>query len=333
MTIDRDRAEAPADADDLSFDEGVEEISDLISPDDTDPDDEIGSEETDDAIDDDGESDDLDDDDNLDEEIDEDEETEDETADPTLAPEDALVQMKDGRKIPVSELRDYADNRVTEMQRQFTKTQTEYSERSKRLDEATGIISQERDYLIALLEQLQPRMPDKSMRESDPFGYQNALQDFQEFAQHSQQLRAGLEQQRQHAEQQRAETAQRHMAQEQDILLQKMPDLRDATKAQAFHSEIAQYVSDLGGDPAIIDQVDNHLFFLVVKDALAFRKLKSGASKKAQKAVEGKPKMLRQKPRRRGDNKVSRQKRNADRRLRETGSFDAGVAALENLDL
>jgi hypothetical protein len=322
----------------LSFDDGVVGIDNLLDPQDADlkEDDEATNEaDSEDHI----EGDDPDDtEEDADAELteDDDDEAEDDQDDPDPSPfadEEALVKMADGRTIPVKELRDHADQRIKEIQRHTTQKNQELSERSKQVEQAANALREHRAFLLRVYEQNAPRPPDREMLETDPIGYMQARDDYERKAaewQHMQQF-SQAEQQRMQAEMQQQQRA--FIEEEKGRMLERIPDFKDPAKLEAFKADAVKFGSEIYEfSPEEVMSVGDSRYLAVLKDAIAYRKLKAKAPAVKQ-TVQGKPKMLR------GSKRVDPQTRNAREakakadRLRKTGSFDAGIEALMDLDL
>ena len=317
-----DRAEAPAGDDDaLSLDMASDRLENIRLDEDQDP--EVAEVEDPDEDLDLEEGDESEADSDADEDSEEDDSDDDQEDDEIADIESALVRMKDGREITVAELRDFADKRVTEMQRQMTQTQMEYSERAKSVEQAASTIAQERDFILEVMEQIAPAPPDKSMREEDFMGYQMALEDYQQWEQQLGQLRQFKAQQ----DQAKLAELKQRADQESEILFQKLPRLKDEEARKAFQSNLVEYVQEIGGDPALIDQVNDHLFFVMANDAIKYRNL-AKKSAKTKAALKDKPKVI-------GKRRANKPKPKNDafQRLSKSGSMQDARAALQNLDL
>lgn len=318
-----DRPSGPASDDTLSFDDGVEDLTDMIGPD-TDPDDseEVDTGEIDDEI--------VDDEPKGDESEDDSEVEPEELA---FASDDQKVKMADGREITVAQLRGYADERVKDFQREFTRGQQELAEQRKRVDDAAQTIAQNRDFLLAVYNQIMPQAPDPSELNDDPIGYMQRKADYDQRMQQFQYLRQMQEHSQQQMQHETEQQTQQRLLQERQALVRAMPELQDQAKFAAFRNDLVENASQYGVSEDEISSVSDHRQLLILKDAIAYRKLKASASEKARAATEGKPKLIQGSRRMDPKAKTSREKAIRDKRLQQTGDFDAGVAALMNLDL
>lgn len=325
----------------LSFDDGVVGIENLLDPQDVadlGKDEATNEAEAEDA-DSEGDEPELEDiEDDADAEPSDDEESEDEEPeeDPEPSPfagEEALVKMADGRTIPVKELREFADNRVKEMQRHTTQKNQELSERSKQVEEAANALREHREFLLRVYEQNAPQPPDPSMLHDDPIGYMQEKDAYERKAaewNHMQQFSQAEKQRMQ------AETAQQQQAflrEEQARMIQRIPDFKDPAKLESFKADALKFGTEAYEfSPEEVLSVGDSRYLAVLKDAIAYRKLKAKAPE-VRKSVEGKPKMLRGSKRSDPQARSARDAKAKADRLRKTGSFEAGVDALMDLDL
>jgi len=241
------------------------------------------------------------------------------------------VKLPDGSTVTVSELingnlkdRDY---------RQKTTAHAEavkaFEARSSAAEKQHAEVTQQRDYMVQLLESIVPKPPDPSQATTDPVGYTAAKAQFDYWVGHLQQLQAA--QQRETAEKQERtdqQIAERRHA-EMSALMEKAPDLKDEARANAFVKDIERYAEHYGYHPQDIKDAlpNDHRAALVIRDALRYRKLQANKTKVAAK-VEGRP------PVTKGGNRLdparaqARSARVAMDRLNQTGSLNDGVAAL-----
>lgn len=324
----------------LSFDDGVVGIDNLLDPQDADPkEDDEATNEADADPDDDIEEDDVDgeDDADADEDIDADED-DDESDEPETgkaAADDALVTLDDGSQITVAELK-----RNNLFQRDYTRKTQELSaerkafqDQQQRVEQAANALREHREFLLRVYQQNAPQAPDPSMLHDDPIGYMQEKDAYERKAaewQHMQQF-SQAEQQRMQAEMEQQQRA--FIEQEKGRMIERLPEFKDPAKFESFKADALKFGSEVYEfSPEEVMSVGDSRYLAVLKDAIAYRKLKAKAPA-VTKTVQGKPKMMR------GSKRVDPQTRNAREakakadRLRNTGSFDAGIEALMDLDL
>lgn len=328
-----------------TFNEGVDDITDLLSDPDDEPDlseDDQENEQVESEDDEDLEGEEPDEESDGEEEADpedEDEEQEDEDgsgeyAGGRFAADNAKVKLDDGTTITVAELK-----RNNLFQRDYTRKTTELAEQRKefeqtqqRVNQAAEQLAQHRDFLLRVYQNTMPQPPDPSMMEDNPVGYMQAKDAYERRMAEFNQIRQmqQVEQQRQQAESQ--QEMQRRLAEEREKLHQVMPELKDPAQFEAFRTDLMKHgTEDYGVTPEELSSIDDHRYLRILSDAIAYRKLKAKAPAARQK-LESKPKL---KQRRRMDPKAktSREAQARQQKLRKSGDFDAGVAALMDLDL
>lgn len=277
-----------------------------------------------------------DDPDDYDAESEVDEDAEDE-AEPDEEPDDPAPQTYkvkvDGEEVEVS---------LDELQAGYSR-EADYRRKTMRLaderraleSEAEGVRAKREEYgqrLEALgraLEQYGPKKPDATLRQADPAEYAAQLADWQE---HQNQLQAvQAEQQRAQLEAQQETLAQRQalLAQERERLYEAIPEWRDEEVARTEASKLKAYANDLGYPDEVIDRMEDHRAFVMLRKAMLYDELTTKGkaaikekAKKPSKTLEpGSPKAKKKK-----DPSAT-----ARRRLAQTGRVDDAAAAIEQL--
>jgi hypothetical protein len=156
-------------------------------------------------------------------------------------------------------------------------------------------LNQMREYNISLIKSILPPQPDPSKADPrspnyDPAGYQAEQVAFQQWASHLQHLEA--EQQRAN-EARQAETAKQteeRLKTEWNTALEKLPELKDPKKLESFGKDTMKYgVEAYYYTPQELANIHHdHRQLLVLKDAIAWRKLQASKAT-VQKKVEGRP--------------------------------------------
>lgn len=237
-----------------------------------------------------------------------------------MADDAALVTLQDGRQISVGELKrnnlfqqDYT--RKTEHLKQqveeFHNTRTKQSEN----------FQAHADAIMHFASQIIPE-PSPQLANEDPVAYMQEKARFDQLSsQYGQILEAAKGMKAEAAARLEAEKAER-IRDQQEILKTRMPELADPVKHREFVNDaIAAGRDHYGFTAEDLGQIDNHAHFLVLKDALAFRKLQSQGNKTRQ-MVASKPKM---KTRPRSSEK-SGSNRAAMQRLARSGSIRDAMA-------
>lgn len=258
------------------------------------------------------------------EETDEYEDTEYEAAEEE--PEETLFAVKvDGEELQVTldQLKQGYSG-----QKYVQKGMQQAAEARKQAEAASAALMQERQNLQQLVAQMQsgqitpPVEPDRAQFDSDPIGYMEAKMDYDDKVQKWNAVQQQLAAQTQ-AE---AEARQALAQQEAQILMERLPELRDAEKAAQFKNDIVQVATEVYGYPAeLLGSITSHRDLLVLRDAMLYRKMMANGEKVQQKAKKAKPVI---KP---GTKKVTtnqdvvRKKRS---NLKKTGSVEAALALM-----
>lgn len=256
-----------------------------------------------------------------------------------FAPDSAKVTLDDGTVITVADLkrnnlfqRDYT-KKTTELRAQETEVQTLRSE----VDQYAQSLNQSREYLAWYAEQFLPQEPKPFTGDAvrDPVAYMQWQQQRDAWAAHQQAYQAFQQQKTQDEQRKAGETqkqAQARVKREQEALFKAIPVLKDPKKGQeAWNTLVNGAVDNFGFTPEEVNGLTDHRFALVLRDALAYRRIKAKASSVPEKLAQKPP----VRPGRRAAPEAREQQGRKARseRLRNSGSFDDGVAALQDLDL
>ena len=253
----------------------------------------------------------------------------------------AKYKMADGTEITVQELarnslyqRDYS-KKTEEVARErevITKEKTDVAQLSKTLKE-------ERDYVIWFAETFAPKQP-QVRQDIDPLlaeiEYNRDLRHYQAFAESYRQFKSMQAQDDQRktgeTQQQAAARAKREVGQLFERI--KIDPNKEPAKAKAFFEEIEQRGKEFYGleSNQIADLVkSDHRAALVLRDAIRYRKGQATAPK-VQEKLKQVPKMVRQPTARIApDQQQTRALRSTGEKLRQTGSLNDGIAAIEAL--
>ena len=251
-----------------------------------------------------------------------------------FAPDSAKVTLDDGTVISIADLK-----RNNLFQRDYTRKTQELSEEKKTFEtqreqvgEQARILNAQRDLILQAAQYFMPQKPDRAMIGQDVIGYNEAVADYQE--------RMGLlEQLVQTANADRARVAQEQEAAQQEIvareanrLAEAMPELRDPVKYREFWGEAVTVMSEYGFAQAELDQAADHRFYKVYRDLMKYHRALKRAPQVKQD-MQQKPKLMPGGKRMDPKAKNSREQQARSERLRKSGSIQDGIAALMDLDL
>ena len=172
-------------------------------------------------------------------------------------------------------------------QKYVQKGMQQAAEARKQAEEVYQTLAQERINLANLVQQLQtggitpPVEPRREHYPDDPIGFMEANLDYQEQAKKwnlvQQQIAANSQ-----AEAQALEV---HAQQEARILMEQIPELRDADKAAQFKNDIVNAATQYYGYPEeMLGQITSHRDLLVLRDAMLYRKMMANGDKVQSKA-------------------------------------------------
>src|SRR5512139_1949716 len=320
---DTNPAPAAGEGEPLSFDDGVNAISDLI-----------GDPETDLAEQDQGQKEATESDAEGDEpEAEEAEATDEEGAEKDDGPgyesgkfaaDTANVRLKDGTVISVNDLK-----RGYLSQASFTRgTQENAREREAlasqkaEIEQYARTLQQQRDFILQASQQFLPQAPDESLLDAnspnyDPLRYMSAKADYDKRVGTLTQIQhlSQAEQARMTQEQQRIQKEVRDR--EAKLLVETMPELKKPEVYNKFWNEAVDTMAEYGVSPEEMDAALDHRFYKIYRDLAAYRRARKNMPA-AKQAVESKPVLTGQ---RRMDpkNKTSREKAARAEQLRKTG--------------
>lgn len=329
-----------AEGDALSFEDGVDAIGNLLddSDDAPNPDDKVEAQADDDTPDED-----VEDDATAEEEQDDDAEDPDGSGDVKggrFAPDTAKVTLSDGTVITVAELK-----RNNLFQADYTRKTTEIAEERKSLDGAKSQIgqiatalSQQRDFLLQAAQQFLPKAPSRSMLDSksqdyDPIGYASEKAEFDDRTALLNQLRYQM-QAEQGRQSQETEAQQRQRREDEGRkLVASIPELGTRKNWDQFWGEAVETAQSFGYAPEEFAEIaDDHRVYRVLHELIRLRKAVKRAPQVKQE-LQAKPKLMTGGKRMDPKAKTSREAEGRREALRKTGDFDAGVAALMDLNL
>jgi hypothetical protein len=254
-----------------------------------------------------------------------------------FAPDSAKVKLDNGETISIADLKVRVEKRVRDFQRGFTEKSQGLAAKEAEVDQYVQSLNQARDYIAWYAEQHIPKDPGPWTGDQDDFvGYQNWQKARDTYGQHLQAYQ--LAQQLKQTEDQRkaGETKQQAEArwkEEAEALKKTYPILTDPAKGPLFLQATARDATkyfNLTADE-LSQTIQDRRFFGILRDAISFRRLKEKAPQVKDEIVK-RPAMTN--GRRAGPNATEvKSKQVRTERLRKTGSFEDGVAALQDFDL
>lgn len=322
------------DASPLNFHDGVSAIENLLAPDpetDLGPEDEAkGAVETKPT-----EAAKEAEDDELDIALDDEQEEVDEAAQvaPAAVTDDTLVELQDGQKISIAELkrnnlfqRDYS-RKTEELARESEKREAEYRERVAKAEEE---IRARADLVFRLSNQIIPQKPTLELLQTDPMGYMEAKELYDQRVAELQALDAQTRQEQLKAEERQKQEYAAFVAEQRDLLLQKLPKFKDEAKRSAFKQEAVKIGAEHYGIKADeIDSLADARMIMVLHDAIQYRKAVA-KSQQVKQDVTARPR-LEQKQRMNPQTVQKRDQAGRYEAARRTGSINDAAKLIETL--
>lgn len=255
-----------------------------------------------------------------------------------FAADTANVRLKDGTVISVQDLK-----RGFLSQQSFTRgTQENAKERETlaatkaEVEQYARALQEQRDFILQVSQQFLPTPPDESLLDQnsstyDPLRYMALKADYdKKFGQLSNlQNQTQAEQARTRQEQEKQQKALRDR--EAELLLEAMPELKKPAVYSKFWAESVDTMGEYGFSAEEMNSSIDHRLYRVFRDLAAYRRARKNIPNVKQ-AVQSKPVLTGQK---RMDPKAksSREQQARSEHLRKTGDFDIGVRSLMDLDL
>jgi hypothetical protein len=250
---------------------------------------------------------------------------------PAAIPDTAMVTLEDGTTISIADLK---TNNM--FQRVFTKKTEElkaekialHEEHQRKVSEAENEIRQKRDLILENWQLIVPKEPVYDP--NDPVSFLEETAAYNERMKMLNNLWQQKQQEAQKTNEQQQAQANEFIAAQKQLLVQKLPHLKDEGKREAFKKDI----SDIGGKvygitSEEVGSIADARYIQILHDAIAYQKLKAKAAT-VQKQVAAKPKLVQQQ-RMAPQTIQERDRQGRFESLRKTGSIDSAARAIEAL--
>lgn len=247
--------------------------------------------------------------------------------------DDAKVKLADGTVTTVAELR-----KGNLFNAEFTRKSMALAEDRKAVEATKASVSQlesalaqQRETIAAVVDAFMPKPPDPALIQSDFIGYQMQKDAYERQTQMVNRLIGDHQEMQTRQQQEQAARFEETRKSEAQKLLEKAPEFAKPEVYQKFWSDAVELVSSVGGNIETLNGVAEHWPYLILKEAIAYRRLKA-KNAEAKAKTTGKPPVL-QGSNRRSPESVRQQSSNAAlERLNKTGSVKDGIAALIALE-
>lgn len=177
-------------------------------------------------------------------------------------------------------------------QKYVQKGMQQAAEARKQAEAVFEALTQERQSLQQLVAGIQqggitpPVEPSRELFRDDPIGYMEAKMDYDDKVVQWNAVQQQLNQQSQAEAQARQEYARR----EAQVLMEKIPELRDAKTAAQFKNDIVHAATEYYGFPEeVLGNITNHNELLVLRDAMLYRKMMANEGTVKTKAKKARP--------------------------------------------
>ena len=255
-----------------------------------------------------------------------------------FAADTANVRLKDGTVISVQELK-----RGWTSQQSFTRgTQENAKERETLASQKAEVetfarsLQEQRDFILQVAQQYVPQPPDRSLLDRnstnfDPVTYAALKAEYDDRIGVLNQLHNASKSEQDKATQEQTKQRETMRAAEAQRLVEAMPDLAKPEVQKKFWADSVATMAEYGFSQEEMHETIDHRVYKIFRDLTAYRKARDRIPA-VKEAIQSKP-MLTGKRRMDPKEKSSRERQAKNEALRKTGSFDAGVSALMDLDL
>lgn len=255
-----------------------------------------------------------------------------------FAADTANVRLKDGTVISVQDLkRGYlSQSSFTRGTQENAKEREALASQKSEVEQTARSLQAQRDFLLQVSQQVLPAPPDESLLNQNSASY-DPIRYMAEKADYDRKV-GSLTQLQQYSQAEQARIAQEQQRQqkavhdrEAKLLLEAMPELKKPEAYSKFWAEAVDTMAEYGFTPEEMDATVDHRVYKLYRDLAAYRRARKNIPTVKQ-SVQSKP-VLTGKKRMDPKAKSSREQQGRSEQLRKSGSFDAGVNALMDLDL
>jgi hypothetical protein len=262
------------------------------------------------------------------------EDDEPETEQGRFVADNAKVRLADGTVTTVHELKrgNLREADYTRKTQEAAALHTETAAERERIKASEQQIEQQREFMTSLLQAIVPAKPDPSRADPrsqnyDPAGYIADQAAHETWSQYLNQLQYQQQQVAYERQAQAGETEKQTIDREWNELVGKVPEWKDNKRLERFVDELREHTPAYGITPEELKVIAyDHRHALVLRDAIAWRKLQASKTTVAKK-VEGRPPVQKGGKRLSPDGHRARAATDAITRLKETGSVADAAAA------
>lgn len=315
-----------------SFDQGVEDISNLLDGPETAPvegedreaniDAEPGDEPGPDEV----------------EATDDDDSTDEEEAGPDyskgkFASDDAKVTLKDGSILSVTDLkRGYlAQQDSSRRDQELRAKEQALTANNTKMNEIAQALVAQRDFLLQYAEKRAPKAPPRDMLETDPIGYWRAKAEYDDDLTEYNTLQYHRQAEAQRLQEEADSALKSFKSEEARKLFERVPEFRKPEVYNKFWSDAQRVMSEKYGiTPEELAETYDSRMYVAMNDLVKFHKAQAAAPK-VKEQLQGKPQMLKGGQRPDPKTKISRDAKSRTEELRRTGRPEAAALAIMDL--
>lgn len=254
---------------------------------------------------------------------------------PEAVAETPRVRLKDGSEVTLDEVEDW--RKGTLRQSDYTRKTQELATSRKEIEQRHAAIAEQQqhfsqaiDVAMKVVEARMPSPPDTSMLEMDPIGYIQQKEAYEAAVSEMASLVRAKNENDAKTKAEQKRTFDNWASKEHETLLDRLPDLKDPKRAKAFLDEVSTALPEYGFAKEDLANLYDHRLVLVLRDAVAYRKLKAATPKALDKAKDAQPV---QQPGRRSSPDDARVKAMQENRqkLRKTGDKRVGQKLIADI--
>jgi hypothetical protein len=204
----------------------------------------------------------------------------------------AKARLRDGTVVAVADLKK-AFGELQELKRQGGDITTQRAE----VDKAKAEIQQLKQHLDKVLpialqvaNETVPPAPEEALWDTDPIEAMQQQRRHDAGRQRLAELQSGQKADTETKQKEQAAALEAYVKEQQQLLRDKLPEVRKPETAKAFYEDVVKYgTTAYGFSQDEINQAYDHRLMLLMKDAVAYKKLQSAKPKAVEKAKDAIP--------------------------------------------
>lgn len=209
-------------------------------------------------------------------------------------PEAPRVRLKDGTEVTLDEVEDWRKGTLrqsdyTRKTQELATSRKEIEQRQAAIAETERQFSQAIDVAMTVVQARMPQPPDASMLETDPIGYIQQEAAYKAAVEEMGKLQRAKQEHEEKSSIERKQAFNEWAAKEHETLLDRVPEMKDPAKAKVFLETVIETLPAYGFSKEDLAGIYDHRLVLVLKDAVAYRKLMASKPKADAKAKDAVP--------------------------------------------